>query len=55
VIAGDENSDPLDGESIPGAVQQLIDHPLDRRHGPDRGVNGPGSPGSNVGDHHSTT
>jgi hypothetical protein len=28
VIAGDENSDPLDGDSIPGATQQLLDHPL---------------------------
>jgi hypothetical protein len=28
VIAGDQNSDPLDGDSIPGAIQQLIDHPL---------------------------
>lgn len=28
VIAGDENSDPLDGDSIPGAIQQLLDHPL---------------------------
>ena len=28
VIAGDENSDPLDGDSIPGTVQQLTDHPL---------------------------
>jgi hypothetical protein len=28
VIAGDQNSDPLDGDSIPGAVQQLIEHPL---------------------------
>jgi hypothetical protein len=28
VIAGDENSDPLDGDSIHGAIQQLIDHPL---------------------------
>jgi Endonuclease/Exonuclease/phosphatase family len=28
VIAGDENSDPLDGDSIPGAAQQLLDHPL---------------------------
>jgi hypothetical protein len=27
VIAGDQNSDPLDGDSIPGAVQQLLDHP----------------------------
>jgi Endonuclease/Exonuclease/phosphatase family len=28
VVAGDQNSDPLDGDSIPGAVQQLIEHPL---------------------------
>jgi Endonuclease/Exonuclease/phosphatase family len=28
VIAGDENSDPLDGDSIPGAIQQLLEHPL---------------------------
>ena len=27
MIAGDQNSDPLDGDSIPGAVQQLLDHP----------------------------
>jgi hypothetical protein len=28
VIAGDENSDPLDGDSIPGAIQQLTENPL---------------------------
>ena len=28
VIAGDQNSDPLDGDSIPGAIQQLTEHPL---------------------------
>jgi hypothetical protein len=28
VIAGDQNSDPLDGDSRPGAAQQLLDHPL---------------------------
>lgn len=27
VIAGDQNSDPLDGDSIPGAVTQLLDNP----------------------------
>ena len=27
VIAGDQNSDPYDGDSIPGAIQQLLDHP----------------------------
>ena len=28
VIAGDQNSDPLDGDSIPGSIQQLLDNPL---------------------------
>jgi hypothetical protein len=28
VIAGDQNADPNDGDGIPGAVQQLLDHPL---------------------------
>jgi hypothetical protein len=28
VIAGDQNSDPRDGDSIPGAIQQLLDHRL---------------------------
>ncbi len=28
VIAGDQNSDPVDGDSIPGAIQQLLDSPL---------------------------
>ena len=27
VIAGDQNSDPLDGDSIPGSTQQLLDNP----------------------------
>jgi hypothetical protein len=27
VIAGDQNSDPLDGDSIDGAIQQLLDNP----------------------------
>ncbi len=27
VIMGDQNSDPLDGDSLPGAVQQLLDNP----------------------------
>ncbi len=27
VIAGDLNSDPFDGDSIPGAAQQLLEHP----------------------------
>ena len=28
VIAGDLNADPADGESVPGAIRQLLDHPL---------------------------
>jgi hypothetical protein len=28
VIAGDENADPLDGDSTAGAIQQLLEHPL---------------------------
>jgi len=28
VIAGDLNADPLDGDSVDGAVNQLLDHPL---------------------------
>lgn len=28
VIAGDQNADPFDGDSVPGAAQQLLDHPL---------------------------
>jgi hypothetical protein len=28
VIAGDQNSDPFDGDSIPGAAQQLLDSPF---------------------------
>jgi hypothetical protein len=27
VIAGDQNSDPFDGDSVPGAAQQLLNHP----------------------------
>jgi hypothetical protein len=27
VIAGDQNSDPFDGDSIPGSIQQLLDNP----------------------------
>jgi hypothetical protein len=28
VIAGDQNSDPFDGDSIPGSAQLILDHPL---------------------------
>ena len=27
VIVGDLNADPIDGGSVPGAIQQLLDHP----------------------------
>ena len=36
VIAGDQNSDPYDGDSIPGAIQQLLDNPrVNARSAPD--------------------
>ena len=40
VVAGDQNSDPLDGDSIPGAIQQLTEHPriVDPLPGSDGGV-----------------
>ena len=28
VIAGDQNADPFDGDSVTGSIQQLLDHPL---------------------------
>jgi hypothetical protein len=28
VIAGDQNADLFDGDSVPGAIQQLLEHPL---------------------------
>jgi hypothetical protein len=28
VVAGDQNADPFDGDSVPGAAQQLLEHPL---------------------------
>ena len=35
VIAGDQNSDPLDGDSVPGAIQQLLDNPkVNAKHPP---------------------
>ena len=35
VIAGDQNSDPLDGDIVPGAIQQLLDNPrIDARFAP---------------------
>jgi 3-phytase len=41
VIAGDQNSDPLDGDSIPGAIQQLLDHPLVNSHDAPTSPGGP--------------
>ena len=32
VIAGDQNSDPRDGDSVPGAIQQLLDNPRVNAH-----------------------
>ena len=33
MIAGDQNSDPLDGDSIPGAIQQLLEQPEGQHQG----------------------
>ena len=40
VIAGDQNSDPLDGDSIPGSAELLLEHPLVNAR------NAPTSPGA---------
>ena len=35
VIAGDENSHPIDGDSLPGAIQQLLENPrINARNAP---------------------
>jgi hypothetical protein len=41
VIAGDQNSDPLDGDSIPGAIQQLLNHPRVNTKETPRSAGGP--------------
>jgi hypothetical protein len=41
VIAGDQNSDPLDGDSIPGAIQQLLEHPRVNASSPPTSPGGP--------------
>jgi hypothetical protein len=40
VVAGDQNSDPLDGDSVPGSIQQLLHAPrvIDPRPGSEGGV-----------------
>jgi hypothetical protein len=41
VIAGDQNSDPVDGDSVPGSIQQLLDHPLVNASKPPESLGGP--------------
>ena len=41
VIAGDQNSDPLDGDSVPGAIQQLLEHPRVNASNPPSSPGGP--------------
>lgn len=41
VIAGDLNSDPLDGDSVPGATDQLLDHPRVNDHDAPSSLGGP--------------
>jgi len=50
VIAGDQNSDPFDGDSVPGAAQQLLENPKVNAKvtpaspgGVDRSANQPGN------------
>jgi hypothetical protein len=47
VIAGDYNADPRDGNSTPGAIQQLLDHPrVDARFVPESAGGAAATPGS---------
>jgi Endonuclease/Exonuclease/phosphatase family len=41
VIAGDQNSDPFDGDSIPGSAQLLLEHPLVNASNPPSSLGGP--------------
>jgi Endonuclease/Exonuclease/phosphatase family len=41
VIAGDQNSDPLDGDSLPGAAQQLLENPRINATDPPASAGGP--------------
>jgi hypothetical protein len=41
VIAGDQNSDPLDGDSVPGAAQQLLESPRINARTPPTSAGGP--------------
>ena len=57
VIAGDQNSDPYDGDSLPGAAQQLLDHPLvntkvtpDSEGGPEQSALQGGANAAHIGD-----
>lgn len=53
VIAGDYNADPADGASLPGAIQQLLEHPRVLRVAPPRSpgaeATGAGRPGDDRG------
>jgi hypothetical protein len=56
VIAGDQNSDPVDGDSVDGSIQQLIDNPRIRdplptsAGGPEAAVRQGGANASHLGD-----
>ncbi len=57
VIAGDQNADPFDGDSVAGAAQQLLDHPLVNTSitpsspgGPEQAVLQGGANASHLGD-----
>ncbi len=57
VIAGDQNADPFDGDSVPGAAQQLLEHPLvntkvtpDSEGGPEQAVLQDAANDTHIGD-----
>ena len=41
VIAGDQNADPFDGDSVPGAIQQILEHPRVNTRATPSSVGGP--------------
>ncbi len=41
VIAGDQNADPFDGDGVPGAIDQLLSHPLVNNHNTPSSLGGP--------------
>lgn len=49
VVLGDLNADPLDGDTLPGAIQQLLDHPRVADYPPPRSEGGLRAAGGDQG------